>query len=56
MHEDGKADIKGGIFKEGEQQELDIEEKDFQINKEAADSCPVNVIHIVRKDTGDKII
>ena len=31
-------------------------EKNFEENKEAADSCPVNVIHIVKKDTGEKVI
>ena len=56
MHEDGKADIKGGKNLENEWQELDIAEKDFELNKEAAESCPVNVIHIVKKDTKEKII
>ena len=37
-------------------EELDVEEKDYQVNKEAADSCPVNVIHITNKETGEKII
>ena len=56
MHEDGKSDIVGSLKKEDETEELDIEEKDFAANKEAADSCPVNVIHIVNKKTGEKII
>jgi len=56
MSEDGKSDIVGSIKKEDETEELDIEEKDYAINKEAADSCPVNVIHIVNKKTGEKII
>ena len=56
MHEDGKSDIVGCKNREDGWEELDIEEKDFISNKEAAESCPVNVIHIVKKDTGEKII
>jgi len=56
MNEDGKADIKNGKNLDNEWQELGVEEKDYTINKEAADSCPVNVIHIVNKKTGEKII
>ena len=56
MKEDGKADIKQGKNLDNEWQELDIEEKDFEANKEAADSCPVNVIHLINKKTGEKII
>src|SRR3990167_1078694 len=56
MHEDGKSDIVGCKKRDDEWEELDIEEKNFQANKEAADSCPVNVIHIVNKETGEKII
>lgn len=51
MSEDGKSDVKGAkIVKEGDeikQELLDIEEKDFQTNKDAADACPVNCIHIL---------
>ena len=54
--EGDKADIVGGTNKDDDSQELDIEEKDFTTNKEAADSCPVNVIHIINKKTGEKII
>jgi len=56
MNSDGKSDIKDGKNRDDGWQELDLEEKDFRANKEAADSCPVNVIHLVRKDTGEKII
>ena len=56
MKEDGKSDIKNARNRDDGWQELDLEEKDFNANKEAADSCPVNVIHIVKKDTGEKII
>jgi len=56
MHEDGKSDIVGSKKREDEWEELDIEEKDFAANKEAADACPVNVIHIINKETKEKII
>jgi len=56
MNSDGKSDIKGGKSKDNGWQELEFEEKDFEVNKEGADSCPVNVIHIVKKETGEKII
>jgi len=56
MKEDNKSDIKGGRNRDDGWQELDLKEKNFQENKEAAESCPVNVIHIVKKGTGEKII
>ena len=56
MNEDGKSDIVDCTKRDDEWEELNIEEKDFQVNKEAADSCPVNVIHIINKETGEKII
>ena len=54
MKEDGKSQVKGGKKLDNDQYELDFEEKDFKAIKDAADSCPVNVIHI-NKD-GEKII
>lgn len=56
MNSDGKSDIKNAKNVDNGWQQLEIEEKDFQANKEAAESCPVNVIHIVKKGTGEKII
>lgn len=56
MNEDGKSDIAGGRNLDGGQVELDIDEKDLAANKEAADSCPVNAIHIINKKTKEKII
>lgn len=56
MNDDGKSDIKGGKAREDGWQELDIEEKDFEKNKEAAESCPVNVIHLTKKENNEKII
>ena len=56
MNEDGKSDIKNGENKDNGWQELEFEEKNLQENKDAADSCPVNVIHIVKKETGEKLV
>jgi ferredoxin len=44
---DGKADLKGSKKTESEKFELEIKnKKDVDMNKEAADVCPVNVIVI----------
>jgi ferredoxin len=53
MKDDGKSQIKGAK-KIKELWERDFDEKDFETIKEAADSCPVNVIHIIKD--GKKII
>ncbi|MBI2147778.1 ferredoxin [Candidatus Woesearchaeota archaeon] len=55
MNEDGKSDIIGGKNKEGGWQELEIEEADVEKNLEAAETCPVNVIHLAEKE-GKKVI
>ncbi|MFC1691307.1 ferredoxin [Nanoarchaeota archaeon] len=56
MVEDGKSKLKGA--KEGENQieTKEIEDAEFDSNKEAADSCPVNVIHIINTESGEKLI
>ena len=54
MKEDGKSQVKGGKKLDNDQYELDFEEKDFKAIKDAADSCPVNVIHIIKN--GEKVI
>ena len=56
MNQDGKSDIKNGRNREDGWQELGFEEKNLQENKDAADSCPVNVIHIVNKKTGERLV
>ncbi len=56
MKDDGKVQLKNGKKAKGEFYEFEIAEKDLNANKEAADSCPVNVIHIVNKGTKEKII
>ncbi|HEV8289970.1 MAG TPA: ferredoxin [Candidatus Norongarragalinales archaeon] len=55
--EDGKSDVVGSTLEPVTGWEkMDIEEKDYTLNKQAADACPVNVIHLVKKDTGERII
>ncbi|HLC36581.1 MAG TPA: ferredoxin [archaeon] len=56
MNDDGKSDIIGGKDVAEGWQELEIKDEDFALNKEAADSCPVNVIHIDKKDSKERII
>ncbi|MBI2581081.1 ferredoxin [Candidatus Woesearchaeota archaeon] len=56
MNEDGKSDIIGAPHRPDGWQELEIGDEDFESNKEAAQSCPVNVIHLKNKETGEKII
>ena len=56
MNEDGKSDIKNAKTLENGWQEREIGETNFIENKDAADSCPVNVIHLVNKKTGERLI
>jgi len=45
-----------GSKKVSKTEELDLDEKDFAINKEAAESCPVNCIHIRDLKTKQRIL
>ncbi len=56
MNDDGKSDITGGIHKPNGWQEKTVEQKDFDINLEAAESCPVEVIHLIDAEKKKKII
>ncbi|MCF7866423.1 ferredoxin [Candidatus Woesearchaeota archaeon] len=56
MSDDGKSDIKGGKDKEDGWQEKDISEDEFQENMEAAESCPVNVIHLKKLENNEDLI
>jgi ferredoxin len=50
MADDGKSNVKGATKTgEGEREILDNLTTDYDCNKEAADSCPVNCIHIIEK-------
>lgn len=44
MGSDGKSKLKGGKNVGGEQEEIELKEEGC--NKDAAQSCPVNCIHI----------
>ena len=47
--DDGKVDLAGAIYnKETKKWELIIDEKDFQINKEAEEVCPVEAIKVTK--------
>ncbi len=57
MEEDGKAKLIGSVFNEQTQMfEKLVDEPDFEGNKMAAEGCPPNCIHIINKETGEKII
>ncbi len=53
--EDGKAILIDGK-KEGEFYTYEITEEEFERNMNAAKGCPVNVIHIIDKKTGKRLI
>ncbi|MFQ5406152.1 MAG: ferredoxin [Candidatus Micrarchaeia archaeon] len=55
MGDDGKTSVTGAKRLENGWEELEILEENVQCNKQAADSCPVNVIHLTNLDTGEKI-
>lgn len=57
LKEDGKANLVGGKkLDKNAKQTIEIDEKDLPKMKEAAEVCPVNVIHIIDKQTGKRII
>ena len=45
MEEEGKSHLKGSEEQEGNEKK-EFQEKELKKNKETAESCPVNVIHI----------
>lgn len=52
-----KAELKGAVFNEQSQMyELEIGDEELEKMKAAADGCPPNCIHIINKETGEKII
>ena len=56
MNQDGKADLVDSKQVTEGQFEREIEESELEINKQAAEGCPAVVIHIINKETGEKII
>lgn len=54
MDEDGLAELKGSVRK-GDHAELDIDTEEARaMNQEAADVCPVNIIHVKEKKDENK--
>lgn len=53
---DGKSDVINSKLREDGWEELEFQEEDKQGNMDAAESCPVNVIHIIDAETKQKII
>jgi len=57
MDEFNKAKLLQGSFNEDTGKfERIIDEKDLKVNIEAAQVCPVNVIHIIDLETGKELI
>jgi ferredoxin len=56
MDEDGLSNCRGAKRLPDGTEEKDFEEKELDIQKECAEACPVNVIHIIDKKTGEKLI
>ena len=57
LMDDGKADVKDGTKNDDNTvQELEFTEEEFQKMMDAAQACPVNVIHIVDLETGERLI
>jgi len=53
---DGKSDIIGSKTGEDGWEELDIGKGDFQLNMDAAEACPVNVIHLIQIGDNKQLI
>lgn len=47
MAEDGKSNLKGG--KQNSEGNYELETKEVGCNQEAADSCPVQIIHVIKE-------
>jgi len=53
---DGKSDIIEAKMDEDGWEELAISEENFQCNLDAAEACPVNVIHLIQIGDNKQII
>jgi len=57
LEDDGKADVKGGTKNDDNtEQTLEFTEEEFQKMMDSAQACPVNVIHIIDLETGERLI
>lgn len=54
--QDGKADLERAKEIEPGKFELEITEEQLQKMKESAEVCPVNVIEVWDKETGEKLV
>ena len=55
MGQDGLSHIKGGKTRKDGSEEKDAEEKDVESNLQASRSCPVRIIHVIKRDTGERL-
>ncbi len=53
---DNKANLKGGVETSKDVWQLDIDDSEYEDLKTSGDVCPVNVIHVFRLESGEKII
>jgi ferredoxin len=53
---DGRSDIIGSKMGEDGWEEIEILEEDLDLNQAAAESCPVNVIHLIRIGDNKQLI
>ncbi len=53
---DGKSDIIGSTMNSEGWEELEIGAEDLQLNMDAAEACPVNVIHLIQIGDGKQLI
>jgi len=56
MASDNKASLKGSWKVDGDVWVLDIDDTEFEDLKTSGEVCPVNVIHVFRLESGEKII
>ncbi len=59
LNEDGKADLKNATSDDGNNNQIlivELDEKQLEAHKHAAEVCPVNVIHIFDAETNEQII
>jgi ferredoxin len=56
MGEDSRSELIGSKTRKDGWQELELDDSTIKAEKETAEACPVNVIHIKKKESGEKII
>ncbi|MBI4095911.1 MAG: ferredoxin [DPANN group archaeon] len=56
MAQDNKANLKGGWKIDNDVWILDIDDLEYEDLKTSGEVCPVNVIHVFKLETGEKVI